>query len=394
MKLKRLIALTISAGMVLSSANVFAADNNVEKKAVFTDVDETNETGKAIIKMYECGYLKGYSDGSFKPDGNITRAELTRVFNQVFGYKADDEKLAKVKDFTDNTEKEAWYYEDVRIAQSNGYINGFEDGSFRPQDNFTRQQTCAVITLAAGLQNTTADIQISDEVAPWASKYVKAVLANGAMSLESENKFRATANITRGEVCKALAGFIKIESGVAVDEKGEVITNADGETQTTTKITTVVDNNNSGSSSTSGGGGGGSSSSNNSSNTTVTTTEATTETTTIATTTEETTEATTAIVLSDAERRALRNVITDTQNLLIPNSSNAARPIAELVLSALKSYYEDASYDFLPDIQEARSMYNALSAEEKSAFKMVAYSTYGVTDINVLQPIFGPLLGL
>ena len=100
MKLKRILAGALAVACV-SSINVFAADT--ASKTGFSDVNESTAEGQAIVKMYEAGYIKGYEDGTFKPNGNITRAELTRVFNQVFGYKADEEKLKSVKNFAEQT---------------------------------------------------------------------------------------------------------------------------------------------------------------------------------------------------------------------------------------------------------------------------------------------------
>ena len=77
MKLKRILAGALAVACV-SSINVFAADT--ASKTGFSDVNESTAEGQAIVKMYEAGYIKGYEDGTFKPNGNITRAELTRVF--------------------------------------------------------------------------------------------------------------------------------------------------------------------------------------------------------------------------------------------------------------------------------------------------------------------------
>ena len=395
MKLKRILAGALAVACV-SSINVFAADT--ASKTGFSDVNESTDEGQAIVKMYEAGYIKGYEDGTFKPNGNITRAELTRVFNQVFGYKADEEKLKSVKNFADNNENDAWYYNDVRIAQSNGYISGFGDNTFRPKDNFTRQQTCVVLAQAAKLPTEVKDdIKINDEVAQWAESYVKRAISAGAFSLEKNDTFRATDNITRGEVCLALAKYIgtnNSENTTEVTTKTEVVTNANGETvtETTTKNT-----------SSSGGGGGsssgGSSSGGSSSNTTTTTTtattttEATTETTTskVETTTEATT--TEAITLNDSQMKALKNIIRDTKSYLIPYCSTAEqKEVAQYILSAMESYYADPSYDVLSDISTAKQMYYGLSSDERKEFQSNCLSSLSLSDIEVLKPIFEPFL--
>ncbi len=403
MKLKWMAVLTLAASTLFAGA-AFAADGNG-----FSDVDFSTEQGQAIEKMYSVGYLSGYNDGTFKPDATITRAELTRVFNQVFKYELNEEKAAATADFTD-VDKNAWYYNDVRIAQTNGYINGFNDGTFRPQENFTRQQTCVTLALAAGLQNTTQEIAISDEVSPWAENYVKAAIADGAFELEEGNTFRATTNITRGEVCEALAKYVVIETEVVTDEQGEAVTNSEGETETATTVS--VNKSNSGSSGGSSGGGsssGGSSSGGSTGTTTATeaTTESTTaatdttgSTTTTTTTTEATTEATTEetpdsteIVLNDEEIQALRNVISDTRNVLMYRvRTSAEKEIVQYILESMESYLADNSFDVTSAISEAKNMYYDLSAEEKEDFQHCVTTSYDMMDVVKLQEVFAPLL--
>lgn len=404
MNLKRILAGALAVACV-SSVNVFAADTT--SKTGFSDVNESTDEGQAIVKMYEAGYIKGYEDGTFKPDGNITRAELTRVFNQVFGYKADEEKLKTVKNFADNNENDAWYYNDVRIAQSNGYINGFGDNTFRPKDNFTRQQTCVVLAQAAKLPTEVKDdIKITDEISQWAESYVKRAISAGAFSLEKNETFRATDNITRGEVCLALAKYIgtnNSETTTEVTTKTEVVTNAKGETVTETTTTDSTETTTKKTSSSGGGGGsssGGSSSGGSSSTgttatttTTTATTEATTETTTskVETTTETTTTAT--IELTAKEQKALKNIIRDTKSYLIPYCSTAEqKEVAQYILSAMEAYYADPSYDVLSDISTAKQMYYSLSADERKEFQSNCLSSLSLSDIETLKPIFEPFL--
>lgn len=394
MKLKWLITSALALS-TLFAASAFAADGSG-----FTDVDFSTEQGQAIEKMYDAGYLAGYNDGSFKPDATITRAELTRVFNQVFKYELDEEKANTIANFND-VEESAWYYNDVRIAQSNGYINGFEDNTFRPQDNFTRQQTCVVLALAAGIENNIADIIISDEVSPWAEAYVKATIADGAFKLENENTFRATVNITRGEVCQALAKYVTIEESSTAattnSESKETTTKigTDSKTETTTKVALSGSSGSSGSNGSSGSDG-------SYTVTTVTTTEATTETTTETTTkatttetsTETTTETTTIVIeLNAAQRNALDNVIRDTENKLVYRvDTDAQLEVVYYILDAMKTYRDDPSFDVSSAISEAKGMYNTLSAEEKSQFYQAAMLSYNMSDVGLLREIFGPLL--
>ena len=87
------------AVMALAVSTVFATTAFAEENKAFPDVDFSTSQGQAIEKMYEAGYLKGYNDGTFRPNSFITRAELTKVFNQVFGYELNEEKDKVLPDF-------------------------------------------------------------------------------------------------------------------------------------------------------------------------------------------------------------------------------------------------------------------------------------------------------
>lgn len=439
-KILRLAAAAL-AGIMISSTAVFAD----ETAPVFKDVDPSTDTGKAIMKMYDAGMLAGYEDGTFRPDGSITRAELVRVFNQVFKYTADENDT--VEDFLDNTDKEAWYYNDVKIAQVNGYINGFEDNTFRPKENFTRQQVCVVMDLITDLELPEYAVEISDPVSEWAAEYVNRALVAGFFTLEEGNTFRATQNITRGEVCELLAIFVSEKS-----EDTEETTLAEGETEVITAKTsngTVV-------SVPAGGGGGGGRGNNNTNTTTATgttsenvtkddnkvttvtesasetttasknnnkattetastkttsdaktttttksttkpTTEATTETTTETTkvTTEATTEGTSAIVPDNNPGpdvvSALNRVYKNITKYVVPKcTSDAQKDVAKGISDAIFKYLGDYSYDFSGRAAEVIDQYRQLPEDEKDQLKKLLISSNSVADLVILQEHYFP----
>lgn len=405
--MKRLVS-TLLAGIIALSVAVpaFAADTAA---APFKDVDSWSTQGQAILKMYDKGYLAGYEDGTFRPDGYVTRAELVRIINQVFDFKLND-KLATT-DFSDNANNSAWYYNDVRIAQQMGYISGFGDNSFRPKDNFTRQQACVVLSLLTNAPESDKEITITDPVAPWAEKYVKASVNSGLFTLEANNTFRAAENITRGELCVALVGFVKEDSkGLespspdkeSTTKSDETTTKADDNSTTTTKSSTVS----------SSGGGGGSSKKTTTTTTAATTTETTTEattsaskdttkaqnttkattTTTTTTTTEATTEITTAAVEVDADlisslKRTARNIT----RYVVPNcSTDAQKEVASDIADAMTTFVNDNSYDVEGAASAAMDKYHALSAEEKSEFKNLIVGYCAMSDLVKLRDTFFP----
>ena len=203
--MKKIISFMIAVMIVLSSVAVFAADTVITtaKPAIsFSDVNAETDTGKAIYKLVNAGILNGYLDGTFKPGNTLTRAELCKIINLVFGYtEPATENFKDVK-------KEDWFYDYVAVAKKAGYINGFEDGTFRGNEKLTREQSCAIIARVGKLFDLPMTEKITDKVSDWAVPYVNKVVANKLMSLEAGGKFRATENITRGELTMVASSFV------------------------------------------------------------------------------------------------------------------------------------------------------------------------------------------
>jgi len=175
----------------------------------FTDLDETYWAYESVQKLVEAGIIEGYTDGTFKPDGDITRAELVKITNLVFAYTQKlDSSL-----FTD-VNSDDWFYNDVLIAQNTGYIVGYTDGTFKPNDLITRQELCKILDSINSFVDLPYDNTIADEVSPWAVEYVNKVVSNRIMTLDENNNFRATEKVTRAEACDALAKFLISEEPV------------------------------------------------------------------------------------------------------------------------------------------------------------------------------------
>ena len=198
--IKKIISTFLVAAMIASSFAVigFAAENSIK----FSDVDANSEMGKAIYKLVNAGIVHGNGDGTFTPNNNVTRAELCKMVNNVFKYTKP-----AVAGFSDVTE-DKWYYNHVLIAKEAGYINGFPDGTFRGDDNVTREQVCAILYRVDNMNMATDAPVVRDEISEWAIIYVMAILNKGLIPLEEGNTFRATEDMKRGEVALVLAKYI------------------------------------------------------------------------------------------------------------------------------------------------------------------------------------------
>lgn len=118
--------------------------------AAFPDVNEDSVFYEAIQTLSSLGLLKGYEDGTFKPEGTITRAEFATVMTRVLGMENVPVTSGGMVFNDVSTEHWAWGY--IQIAAALGIIKGFGDGSFLPDEPVTYEQAVKMIVAALGYE--------------------------------------------------------------------------------------------------------------------------------------------------------------------------------------------------------------------------------------------------
>lgn len=170
--------------------------------AISSDI-ENHWARQDIIYLTGKGIIQGYSDGTFRPNGSISRAEFLTMINKVFGYTEKTEIS-----FTD-VKKDDWFYDDVRKAVSVGYIQGYEDGTMRPNKPITREEASKMIAVACRLEdeisNSAYSFNDANQIGEWAGNYIGILKDKGYMSGYEDGTFRPKRQITRGEAAKILA---------------------------------------------------------------------------------------------------------------------------------------------------------------------------------------------
>ncbi len=126
----------------------------------FTDVKAGMWCNRAIATLTNMGIIKGYTDGSFRPNADITRAELATIIARFA--KLD----VNTKTFSDINGH--WAQKSIELAAGNGWINGYEDGTFRPNNNITRAETFAMINRVLDRQTeSVSDLLPTSEMNMW-----------------------------------------------------------------------------------------------------------------------------------------------------------------------------------------------------------------------------------
>ena len=125
----------------------------------FSDVKKRDWYNQAISTMAAMGIVGGYPDGSFQPNAPITRAEFAAIAVRFDQIEATDDTP-----FTDIANHWAW--QDIARAASEGWVAGYEDGTFRPDNSITRAETMAIINRVLCRQPETVD-DLLDGMIKW-----------------------------------------------------------------------------------------------------------------------------------------------------------------------------------------------------------------------------------
>ena len=115
---------------------------NVES---FTDVDPSDWYYNAVAWAASAGVTSGYDDGTFRPEYKITREQVARMVLNFYDYMNVDAVPVRSADaFTDADTISSWAANEVSICQQLGIINGFPEGTFRPQGTATRAEAATM----------------------------------------------------------------------------------------------------------------------------------------------------------------------------------------------------------------------------------------------------------
>lgn len=180
-----------------------------------TGTDYDNHWAKpAIIKALESGILKGYPDGSIKPDNLMTRAEFFSMVNNAFGYT----EMASVK-FSDVKES-AWYATVFKKAFAAGYLDTL-DGYVRPNDYITREEVavCLSIVKSLGAAKSSSSLMDLDKATPEGKAAILSVLEAKIMKGTPDNTFMPMAKTKRSEALTALINAMDYVSNNTVYNK-------------------------------------------------------------------------------------------------------------------------------------------------------------------------------
>ena len=163
--------------------------------------------------LYTSGVTTGYSDGTFRPDQNITRAQFSVMLFRCLGL--DESKYADVVlPFADADKIEGYAVPAVKALYTEGVINGSagKDGKlyFNPNSPLTRAQAAAMIGRTQEKGYATVELTFTDaaKIPAYAAFYVQTMAAQGILGGYPDGSFKPNDNITRGQMAKVLYSLV------------------------------------------------------------------------------------------------------------------------------------------------------------------------------------------
>lgn len=154
-----------------------------------------------IARATEMGWIKGFPDGRFAPDQEVTRAGFTTMLSRALALSAP---LDRVQTFKDHESIPGYAKTHVMQAAAAGIVRGYEDGTFRPLQRMTRSEITVMLMRALGYEDKMDAIppppyDDADQVPDWAYPAVAAATDMGIVKGRGNNKFAPGGYATRAE---------------------------------------------------------------------------------------------------------------------------------------------------------------------------------------------------
>ena len=171
--------------------------------------------GLQLNKDDHFAYIKGYADGTVRPNNFITRAQVATIFYRLMTKETRTMYFSESNDFSDVSD-DYWANKAISTLSNAGIITGFYDGTFRPNAFITRAQFAAI---AARFSVVTEDLPNPFSDVPegyWAEDLIAFAADVGWVNGYADGTFRPTANITRAAAMKLINNVLERQ----VDEDG------------------------------------------------------------------------------------------------------------------------------------------------------------------------------
>ncbi len=191
-----------------SETSLFMASVN---NSGFTDVSTSAWYYDYVVAAKELGIMVGNGDGTFSPGETLTRAGLVTV---LAGYAGVDLSDGTTTSFSD-VKADAWYAKAVAWAKENGYVSGWPDGTFHPEDLVSREDFCSILSRylqkqGADYPTKTVTFTDEDQISEYAKAHVAYCASIGLVSGTTDGRFNPHSGTKRAEAAAIMVRLVRL----------------------------------------------------------------------------------------------------------------------------------------------------------------------------------------
>lgn len=192
----------------IAENNDYEIHLKTEVYSMFPDVPLTHQNADDIYDLMRQGVFTGHGDGTFKPEDGINRAELSKVL--VVGGLFKDPTIEEYNNCFSDIGDTEWYVPYVCFLSEINVIDGYPDGTFRPEQKVNKAEAVKMILNTSGISDILLDLDaehmgLFDDVPAdeWFTPFVELAKSEDIIS-DSGNNFYPGDYMTRGTVAEVL----------------------------------------------------------------------------------------------------------------------------------------------------------------------------------------------
>lgn len=186
----------IDEAMVIAPFRVITTNSDDLNYRPFKDILNT-EADNYIRHLHDIGITNGFSDGTFKPENTLTRAEAAVMLSTALNLQLDS-KVDLSNKFKDTSNH--WAKKYIAAVVDKGIMTGFTDKTFRPNNKITVAEVCTIISKSFKFKTTSQGVYTKLKKDQWYSPYVQNIFNLQILTPNDSiyKQFNETSNITRG----------------------------------------------------------------------------------------------------------------------------------------------------------------------------------------------------
>jgi hypothetical protein len=228
------ITFLLIAGLLLTGTQPgYAGD------AVFTDLSSQQADYPYIKFLLDRGIINGYGDGTFRPSARLSRAEMAVLMVQAAGLSTAP---ASAGSHYRDVSPSFWGYASIEAASAAGYLKGYDDGTFRPNEPVSRAEAAAIILRMTSTPLPEVELPAVVKDVPaghWARQVAAAAIDSAIMPLAAKDGFAPDIPASRAQAARGLAIMLNIMpekahvplTGTLIPVKGEITLTQNGTTK-------------------------------------------------------------------------------------------------------------------------------------------------------------------